>query len=107
MLEAALLGENQTPLARCYEAWSRHYKLQGNYPQATEKLTKAFEMAKKTLGPEHVDTARLEQDLGYLYFQQGKTDEAVNHFETALALQEKLGKDPLAQARALHNLAVA
>ena len=53
-------------------------------------LRQALEMAVKTYGDQHVETATIRQNLGVLFYQQGKLKGAERLFKQALAARQAL-----------------
>ncbi len=47
-------------------------------------------MSKQVSGPEQPDTARLLNDLGWLYYHQGKYDQAETLYKRALDIRKRV-----------------
>jgi len=74
------IGERFTnqPLveARLRSTIGKSYFELGVYPEAEQHLPQAFEMYRSLRGEDHLETIRSMNALAYLYFQQGRNDEA-------------------------------
>lgn len=83
------------------------YASQGRYDEAIEKLEKALQIDKKTIGKEHPDYATDLNNLANVYKSQGRYDEAIEKFEEALRIGENtIGREHPKYAIRLNNLAV-
>jgi CHAT domain-containing protein/Tfp pilus assembly protein PilF len=69
---------------------SRVLEGQGDYRGAAEKLKRAFDLAEKTLGPEHKTTAGFAAELGLMHTRLGEYAIAERLFLRALATREKV-----------------
>ncbi|MER0204859.1 MAG: tetratricopeptide repeat protein, partial [Nitrosomonas sp.] len=86
------------------EAFS-HYQ-QGRYTEALSLAQQALEVAEKTLGPEHPDTATSLLAIGLLYDELGELDKVEPFYQRALSIREKaLDPEHPDMAQSLHNLA--
>lgn len=56
----------------------------GEYPPAEPHLQRALELRRTTLGEEHQQTVRAMNELGLLYWRQGRLDEAEHLYRTAI-----------------------
>jgi Tfp pilus assembly protein PilF len=66
---------------------------------------RALSGREKTLGPDHTSTLDIVNNLGLLYSDQGKLDEAEQMFIQALARKEKvLGPDHTSTLNTINNL---
>jgi tetratricopeptide (TPR) repeat protein len=64
-------------------------KTRGRYLEAREKLTQAFTLREKLLGPEHPETAATQHQLASVTWWLGNYDQALREHERALALKTK------------------
>jgi tetratricopeptide (TPR) repeat protein len=75
------------------------------YAAARSLLERALAIDDKVMGPDHPDTARSLNNLGYLLQEQGDFSGAQPYYERALAIREKaLGPDHTETAKSLSNL---
>ncbi|WP_350117172.1 CHAT domain-containing tetratricopeptide repeat protein [Nitrosomonas sp.] len=86
------------------EAFS-HYQ-QGRHTEALSLAQQALEVAEKTLGPEHPDTATCLLAIGVLYEELGELDKVEPFYQRALSIREKaLSPEHPDVATSLNNLA--
>jgi Tfp pilus assembly protein PilF len=77
----------------------------GAYAEAQVLCERALAIREKALGPEHPDTIRSINNLGYLLDAQGNFAGSRSHYERALAIREKtLGPEHPDTAGGLNNL---
>ncbi|NNB86191.1 serine/threonine-protein kinase [Corallococcus exiguus] len=75
---------------------------------AAEHYTRALALRERTLGPTHVDTAKVYNNLGMVMLRQGKKAEATALYQKALAIyEERLGPVHPLLAGTLTNLGFA
>jgi tetratricopeptide (TPR) repeat protein len=80
---------------------------QGRYSEATKVAEEAFNVAKKTFGPEHPYVAVSLNNLASLYEDQNRYAEAEPLYKRSLKMREKaFGKNHPSVATALNNLAL-
>ncbi|MCB9750810.1 MAG: protein kinase [Myxococcales bacterium] len=60
----------------------------GEQARALELLGRALEIRRRTLGDDHPSVAALLETIGTLHAEQGADEQALEHFERALALHE-------------------
>ena len=78
----------------------------GQYDRAVVVATKALEVAKANVGPDHPDVALSLNNLALLYDTQGAYAQAEPLYKRSLAIKEKaLGPDHPDVAASLNNLA--
>jgi tetratricopeptide (TPR) repeat protein len=77
------------------------------YHDAEKYLTHALRLCEEGIGPEHLNTAQILNNLALLYNKQGKYQEAEALYHRALVIRERvLGPDHSKVAQALNNLAL-
>lgn len=75
---------------------------------ALELLQQTKEIWVAVLGPDHPDVALTELNLGAITYASGRTNEAIEHFNTSLEIYERaVGDDHVDVADVLSNLGVA
>jgi serine/threonine protein kinase len=80
----------------------------GEYPQAIEQHTRAFELRESKLGPDHPDTLTSRNNLAVAYHSAGRLADAIRLNEQNLKLYEaKLGPDHPDTLHCRNNLAAA
>ena len=79
----------------------------GGYSEAVPLVERALDLARRSLGPEHLGTAMALSRLATLRQLQGGFTRAETLFQQSLAIYEKaLGPDDVAVAQSLSNLAL-
>ena len=97
--EAQQLAVSLTGLGGVYED-------QGDLKRAGLSYERSVEVAERTLGRDHPDTAGMLNNLGLLYMKQGNNQRARPLLERALAINEKrFGSETLHSVSPLLNLA--
>ena len=77
----------------------------GNYKVAETYLNRALELRVSELGEEHQDTLGSMEQLGWLYFNQRRIDDAIPEFEKVLEINQKvLGKKHLQTLNSMAHL---
>lgn len=95
----------QTPRWEAYVTDGVNAYKQGRYPEAEQWLREAVKEA-EAVKSQDLRLARSLNDLGVIYYAQGKHAEAVPLYERALAIQENiLGREHPLVALTLNNLA--
>ncbi|HEY9785798.1 MAG TPA: tetratricopeptide repeat protein, partial [Candidatus Obscuribacterales bacterium] len=78
----------------------------GNLNKAAELYRQALGQGQSSLKPNSMETARILNELAYLYFRQGKFDESLTFYQWALASTEgAAGKDSPLTAACLKDYA--
>jgi tetratricopeptide (TPR) repeat protein len=67
-----------------------YLRSRGRYGEAEMLLVRVLARKDKVLGPEHLDTSLVVDNLAYVYLLQGRYNEAETLFRQALASREKL-----------------
>ncbi|NTX36270.1 tetratricopeptide repeat protein [Myxococcus sp. CA033] len=62
---------------------------EGQLPQSLEHYQRALALRERTLGPEHLDTAKVLTNLALVRTRQGSPLDAVSLYERALAIQRR------------------
>jgi class 3 adenylate cyclase/Tfp pilus assembly protein PilF len=82
--------------------WAR-----GEYAASERLAAKALAILEHAYGPAHADVARALNNLGVLYMELGRNEEAEPLIARALSIrEEKLGPDDPSVALTLHNLGI-
>jgi tetratricopeptide (TPR) repeat protein len=83
-----------------------YLRSRGRYGEAETLLVRVLAKKEKVLGPEHLDTSLVVDNLADVYRRQGRYNEAEILFRQALASREKLlGLEHTDTLRTLHGLA--
>ncbi|WP_163993667.1 serine/threonine-protein kinase [Pyxidicoccus caerfyrddinensis] len=78
-----------------------------NYELAVTHYTRALALRERVLGPTHVDTAKVLNNLGMARVRQARYDEAMPLYQRALAItEERLGPQHPLLASTLANLGI-
>ena len=78
----------------------------GHYHESEKLLLRAREIMERLLGTEHLETARLQNNLAYVYKSQGRYNEAQELYEKNLEIRKKvLGEEHPSTAVSYNNLA--
>ncbi|NUN13292.1 MAG: tetratricopeptide repeat protein [Myxococcales bacterium] len=112
MIDQALLGlgDDADPMDRAMALSTRADILMatGRMEQAASPLTEMVEIARRTLGPNHVDTSYPLNDLGLVQLQLGHAEDATTTFRKVLFIRERaLGANHPSVASAWNNLGAA
>lgn len=84
---------------------------QGEWKAADELLLAAKNLAQQTLAPEHPLLAAVHDRAAWIEMDRWRLDDAIGHFETAIAIRQQNGADDMTTRIALyhnrHGLAMA
>jgi tetratricopeptide (TPR) repeat protein len=64
-------------------------RIQKRYEEAERFYHRAINIAEKTIGTQHPDTAKIYGNLGHLYFERGRYSGAARLYERAIATLER------------------
>ena len=102
------LGNDPEAQAHMMHVMGEVYYHLGLYPKAEAMLTRALEIRRRLLGPEHPDTLVSMSALGRCYLAQRRKDQAANLVTDALAAQRRIlgpeHPDTLHTMEAMSNL---
>ncbi|AOW99266.1 hypothetical protein BJP34_07160 [Moorena producens PAL-8-15-08-1] len=92
----------------CWRNWPQGTVLilLDDVPEAEPLFVQALEMRKKLLGQDHPDVVKSLNNLGLLYYNQGRYHEAEPLFVQALKMRKALGENHPHVAESLNNLAL-
>lgn len=112
MVDQALLGlgDQADPMDRAMALSTRADVLMatGRLELAADSLVEMVDIARKTLGPNHIDTSYPLNDLGLVQLQLDRADHAATNFRKVLFIRERaLGAVHPAVASAWNNLGAA
>lgn len=96
-IREAMWGKASGRLAQTRFRFGRTLWALRRMPEAEAELQAAWQIARETLGPEHVFSANIEANLGRLQFSVGISPDALPHLEHALQALKNQGNkaDPL------------
>ncbi len=103
ILEYAVSRQDTFWLGKAYFLKGIQEDYAGNYPEAVEFYEKAYDYFKQTNHPEEM--ARTQNNLGIVYYLQGKLDMATQHLLQAVQLAKQSRASQIL-AKAYNNLAL-
>ena len=82
-------------------------RTEGRYAEAERLYVEALKLAEETVGPDHLETSVICNNLAVLYKYMGRFDQAEHLYRRALVITEKvLGPDHTQVATIYHNLEI-
>lgn len=100
-------GPMHTDIARGEQAMGEILRAAGDLDGARQRLRRALEQRGALLPPEHPDIARTLGSLGLVALESGRIDEAIGHFDAALAIWRQRPGWRYERAATLHNRAAS
>jgi tetratricopeptide (TPR) repeat protein len=82
-------GENNATASAILNSWGLLYKKRGKFDRALDAYQRALTVRLEIFGAEHPETCTTRHNIGELYIEMGKHEEAKAMFEENLTLMEK------------------
>jgi len=106
--EQALGTTEHAEVARILYGLAKTYSGLNRYDQSESFYRRAIAIRAQVFGPEAPETIGVLSDLGYMYYKQGKYEEAVSLHQQCLEIREKMpdAENRIATSTSLNNLAL-